>query len=367
MHTEQKNKVEEILYPCLQGTEIFSLPQISPYVIELRQLISAPNDIYKELYLPTLYNFMEFCQSMPTELENAIPYSLLTMRLELAIAVLKLRRGHMLPQHSNSETVAEEESVWTYALFTASLLTNIHYIQSDRSIELYEDKNTKLGLWHAIIGNLYEPGMHYRILAKTPPLEISATALQTELLGKIIPHLGMRWLSSHTELLTLWLEAITKKTATKNILIQLIEEAGKKINFQFLQKVTAMEKLKSSPISQSVPHNLLPPLMDWIGQQGNSKTSFFRLQEGLFITLPALSTYIEKFSIDLSLNSFLQEIEHSLLKKEENAVFKYCSVHFENREIWEGVIVGSEYLNDTLQSYPIRTDFIPNISLQEEA
>lgn len=39
---------------------------------------------------------------------------------------------------------------------------------------------------------------------------------------------------------------------------------------------------------------------------------------------------------------------------------KYCSIHFERRDILEGIVIAEAYLNETLKSLPIREDFIPD-------
>jgi len=366
MKTSQENTTFSNLHPCLPGTQILSLPLINSYVIELRQLISAPNDIYKELYLPTLCNFMELCQAMPADIQNPIPYSLLTRRLELAIAALKLRRGHMLPQHSNSETVAEQEPLWTYALFTTSLLVNINHIQSDRTIDLYQDKNKKLGIWHPMVGSLYEVGTCYTILPQAPQLKVEAPTLQTALLGKIIPGVGMRWLVSYPEVFPLWIEAVTGKAAINNPLMQPVLEAAQKIDFPLVENLTITENWEHSIPSPTTPANLPPILMEWIAQQADSENkspSFLRLSEGLFITTAALTAFIAQSATTLSLNALLKELDSVLLKEDEKLFFEYRSINFENRQILEGVIISQEYLNDTLKAYSVRTDFIPNTFL----
>ncbi len=355
----------EELNACLTGAQIFSLPAINAYAIKLRKLVSAPEDIYKELYIPTLHNFMALCQAMPSDIQNPIAYSLLTQRLSLAIAALKLRRGCMLPKNSNSETIAEQEPLWTYALFTTSLLIKIHHIQSDRTIELYQDKNKTLGVWHAVVGSLYEADTSYKIIPQEQPLKISNEILQAMLLEKIIPQIGMRWLSSCQDVFSLWLEAVIETNTKNNVLIELIQEAAQKIDFPLIEKT-----MRPLELSELAPEpSLLSLLMEWIQQSdGEHRPPYFlRFAEGLFVTPTALTTFITQRAIKLSLAALMKEIESALLKKEENHIFQYCSVRFEDRQILEGVIIHQEHLTDTLKSYPIKTDFIPNISLQEES
>ena len=137
---------------------------------ELKSLISAPVHVYSALYETTLFRLMEFCQAMPQDMNQPKPYSLLMTALENAVAALKIRRGKMLPRHSNSETIAEQEPLWTYAVFTASLWAQLPNLQTDRTVELYKNEQEKIGRWHPLAGNLYEPNTFYKILPEPHPI-----------------------------------------------------------------------------------------------------------------------------------------------------------------------------------------------------
>src|SRR5205807_10243795 len=98
---------------------------LQSYLLELKTLVSCPQDIYQRIYLSATYRLAEFCQAMPvSEAESSKPYSLIERQLRLVLAVLKLRRGNLLPKNAGTETIAAEEAQWTYALFTAALLRN---------------------------------------------------------------------------------------------------------------------------------------------------------------------------------------------------------------------------------------------------
>lgn len=82
---------------------------------EIKNLISCPPKIYSQLYLSTLSQFIIQC---PEELQKDL--------FNLSIAVLKLRRGILLPKNAGAEAIAAEEAQWTYALFSASLLKTLN-------------------------------------------------------------------------------------------------------------------------------------------------------------------------------------------------------------------------------------------------
>lgn len=57
---------------------------------------------------------------------------ILLQALERSIHTLKIRRAYMLPIGSDAETCYQQQEVWTYALFTASLL--IDYFSEEKNI-----------------------------------------------------------------------------------------------------------------------------------------------------------------------------------------------------------------------------------------
>ncbi len=228
------------LQPCLSGDNIARQPRIKPFLVELKSLVSAPPDIYQQLYFATFTAFAEFCQSMPFDLQQPEPYSLLQRQLELAITALKLRRGCMLPQNSESESIAKQEPVWTYAVFTACLLTGLDRLQADRAVGLYLNANEKIGEWSALAGNLYEPKTYYTVNPSTNCHLISSPCFFAFIAGRIIPSCAMRWLAVRPEVFQSWWQTITRDTLAEKPdgLLCLIQQAAEKINYRLTDEKT---------------------------------------------------------------------------------------------------------------------------------
>lgn len=129
-------------------------------LVEVQNLVSCPDKIYKKLYLSTLSHFMTQCQTEE-----------LKQRLTLTIIALKLRRGVLFPKKAGAEAIAAEEAQWTYALFSAALLSG----------------------------------------------------LQFDLIKKVIPNVAENWLSENDFLYSQWKEILfntVKKNNQLNIIIQ---------------------------------------------------------------------------------------------------------------------------------------------------
>ncbi|HVY53029.1 MAG TPA: TraI domain-containing protein [Gammaproteobacteria bacterium] len=360
------------LLPCQSGEIIARQPILQTHLTQLKSLISAPRDIYQELYLATLYRFMEFCQAMPFAVEQPTPFSLLIRQLELAITALQLRRGRMLPTHSESETIAEQEPLWTYALFSSCLFKEILRLQHDRTVTMYRNTSEQLGLWSVAAGNLFEPATYYKITAPAAnPMITDSNICLGILIGKIIPSVGLRWLASHPNVYGSWQNAIQENATTfQNILLDLIAQAASAITYPLgSQQVTppiATQIDSFLKTSEHIPkENILECFINWLTEkimtdEGKSSSVYLlRLPEGLFVGNDWLQAFCNSHQRYAPVTALLAQLADMGAIKSVNTV-KYCSIHFERRDILEGVVIAEAYLNETLKSLPIREDFVPD-------
>lgn len=382
------------LQPCLSGERIAEKKELKNYVMLLKQLISAPNDVYETLYLATLYRFMEFCQALPLDAEGE-PYGLVKWHLELTTTALKLRRGKMLPVNSDSETIAEQEPLWTYALFVAGLLVNYQHWEGSHCIELYKNANERLGIWHPMTGSLYESGAHYKLLSSPHPLQINTQLSQAMVIGRIVPAVGLRWLSSYAAVFSVWLDTIQRSIHSEqnNPLMQLLHQAASTVGFPAAHVDTVKNTVHNTAetthdhLSASVdtkgsspalvdanPPSLLDVLNDWLvisrdklPADGKS-IHCLRIAGGLLITVEALTAFLSEHSFPISVESLVALLKISFFGHEssdKNKLLPLCyrSSHIEKRQIIKGFMLKETHLNAALKTLPIQTDFILDVPL----
>lgn len=372
------------LWPCLKGEEIAKCPELQSICQELKSLISAPAELYATLYETTLFRFMEFCQAMPQDMNQPKPYSLLTNALETAVVALKVRRGTMLPRHSNSETIAEQEPLWTYAIFTASLWVQLPDLQSDRTIELYKNEQEKIGTWHPLAGNLYEPQTFYNVLPEPHLIIVDSTICLVGGLGRIIPAVAYRWLTSDKKMWSSWWEVMTHSISTHNELAQIIQKAlpqnkltnaekisvidtrNQPIRTHSIANETVVEKkskqseseapLKLEPSSEEM--NVLTDIQEWIlyhcSATGklNGKKLFARIPSGLLIRESSLKTFIKGNSEYKSVDVVLKLLEYFLKQESQSVIVNYPFIHDDQEKMIPGIILKIEYLCESLKDYP---------------
>lgn len=364
------------LYPCLSGDDVINNCG-KTLALQIRDLVSATKEIYQDLYLSTLYRFAEFCQSMPLH-QNSEVHSLLKQQLTLVTASLKLRQGLLLPHNSGAETMANEDAQWTYAIFSASLLYQLHYIQSDRQITLHNAQGEKRGSWHPLMGSLYEPNVYFSIQWQSPAAMVSPESLMASIVSRIIsPHI-LRWLSQNPALLIRWWAAVTSEAGHEknNPIWNIIDKAAEAVGYQTnkMSSMKANEMLEESKQRENEiqDHHFSQPFtnpltellgyLDNIQNTNSSDITWLRVKDGLFVCLSVLQVYATAHCDGKMQAEFIDVIKSSLVSEKNQFIFRYRPRVYEDRRIVEGIIIQEEQLSERWQQQPVNEEFQPTLS-----
>ncbi len=357
--------VAEGLFACLSGQQMIEFIPLKHCLNEIRQLVSAPDDVYEKFYLSTLYGMAEFCQAMPfSKTHFDMDYGLLKRQLMLAIAALKIRRGKLLPQQGEIETIAREEAAWTYVVFSSSLLSDIHGVQHDRTVTLHQANGDAAGMWTPLSGSLYEKTRYYRVKWVTNK-EITDTAiLMAALSGRIIPPAVIRWLADKKALYTLWWETLLHESSASNVLQAIIDEAEKKSETLF-QKPAAKQSIPNSGAIQ------LTQLTTWlISKLKDCPEQLFQTEQGFFVSETLLDDFLaELYKTDnagkINKTTFLQQLmkENLLILKGNDFLHSLVPKQFQDRRLFNGIMLNRDFLPDLLQKQPLNPDLKENFSL----
>ena len=206
---------------------------------------------------------MELCQSLPlaSPLKNqttpSTAYGLLHQAFSVAVAALKIRRGRVMPQHSDSEKIAEQEPRWTYALLTTVLFCSLPAEGfTDYPIGLYKNGQERLGTWHPLTGSLYEPQTFYKIENETFGQAVDGTLLRAAWVGRLIPSIAIRWLADFDEVFSVWWEAVTGSSVNleQNPLFQYFREAFQNLGLALEEKNRLHSHQHPKPIPRQKTH-----------------------------------------------------------------------------------------------------------------
>lgn len=391
------------LWPCQRGEIMAQQAPWQLYLKQLRSLISAPPDTYSELYLGTLYRFMELCQALPVVLnppDLLEPYGLIQRAFSLAVAVLQVRRGQMLPSHSDSEKIAAQEAQWTYALLTVALFRAIpaHW-QTAYRVGLYKNEQERLGTWHPLTGSLAELKTFYRIEVEkeeSPSIEVDTSLLMTAWIGRLIPFQALRWLANSAPVFSVWWEAISQSSLLpdNNPLVKAIHEVAEKLGIILTKSLVVVASTPAStssperaieieipvksqqpiiPTAPAIPISTIPTpasppsasrqaltrLSQWLDARAADPEDrpFLRIEKGLFIFEDALQRMMGQYTYYTSREALIQLLTEFLVQENGSFKVRYRSLNVERREIKQGVILAEIYLKDWLKALPICKDF----------
>jgi hypothetical protein len=232
-----------ILTPCFSGPELLSQDFAKNYLLEIKSLVSCPENIYRQLYLSTLHKLAEYCQAMPfSESEFNDANGFLIRQLQLSIAALKLRRGILLPKNAGAEAIAAEEAQWTYAIFSSALLKDLHNLQLDRVIQLYGAEGSEVKEWSTLFGTLYEKDIYYQMkFIKKKPID-KINIFMAAIIGKVISFIPEKWIRENKYLFSQWWEVLLHEASPNNDIEILIHKAADKAGILLCSKKNEEDK-----------------------------------------------------------------------------------------------------------------------------
>lgn len=190
--------------PILQAQDIIRLLSLESRLKSIEILTGAGTEYYQLLYAPALNRYIESVQLVPASASHhhAGPGGLVAHTLDVIDIALRKRKSYNLPQHSTPETISEQEHVWTYAVFSGSLLHDIGKLVCNTRIILSTGAT-----WTPHDSSLLESGAtHYKVV-----FDKARYKLHTQLSNAffhLLPPKGRGWLAQYTDILaqmTAWL------------------------------------------------------------------------------------------------------------------------------------------------------------------
>lgn len=197
----------------------------SAQVKGVQRLCGVPDSHWKSLYLNALLSYSGYVQLLPASESHHHPGpgGLLTHTLEAVNHALRIRRGHLLPQGADTEEITAKQDLWSYAVFSSTLLHDIGKPLMDQLITLYDPRGQNLGQWDALCP--MPTGAWYRIRfrqQRTYRLHERSALLLARL---IIPTQALAWLASDQAVMAAWLAAVSGDHEEAGILGEISQQA----------------------------------------------------------------------------------------------------------------------------------------------
>jgi integrating conjugative element relaxase (TIGR03760 family) len=190
--------------PILTAAQITDLLHLETRLKSIEKLTGAGQAYYQLLYEPALRQYLESVQLAPASAahHHAGPGGLAVHTLDVIDLALRKRKSYNLPQRSNAEAIAEQEHIWTYAIFAGAILHDIGKMVCSTKLVLESGS-----VWTPHDASILATGAtHYRVVFDKAGYKLH-TLLSNGFLH-LLPPKGRGWLAQYPEILaqlTAWL------------------------------------------------------------------------------------------------------------------------------------------------------------------
>lgn len=209
----EKIALQKNATPILSAEDLLSGEKRQQTLTDIRTLLNLPDEEYNKIFLTVVHQFALFVQNLP-ETERSFYASLGGMidhALDRASLSLFLARTYLLPEGSTLSTVSEEEMLWVYAIFTASLFLDIGKIPTRHVVSMTDSAGNTIEAWHPYAGpmQIKDNKTHYIFGFMDDPNDDLRWQVTPLLARQLMPVDGFNWLSSNEEVLQAWIGLLT--------------------------------------------------------------------------------------------------------------------------------------------------------------
>lgn len=180
---------------------------------------------FNSLCLQLLHDFIHHCQRLPETANRyySLPGGLLDHALNRTEAAMQLFR-HSLVQE-NDDDLSEEQTLWLYALFSASILQGIGKLQLDFKIDQFDANGHGLTRWNPLMQSLTAVGKYYHFDFLPCGEDDLRRRLNLLLARQLMPESGFNWIAGNPKVLAIWLALLHEDPNAAGILGAILERA----------------------------------------------------------------------------------------------------------------------------------------------
>ena len=204
-------KIPKNLIAVLSPAEILAGDKRQVLIQQIKEWGALDAKRFDGLCLKLINQLTNYCQHLPETSNSyyALPGGILDYALNRTEAALQLFRQYMV-QHEGAE-LSEIQTLWLYAMFSASLLKDIGKLQIDYLVKVFDPFGEPLKSWNPLIESLVSAGSYYKFEFLSDhedkaPLRRRLNLLIARLL---MPNDGFAWIASNPEVLAAWLALLS--------------------------------------------------------------------------------------------------------------------------------------------------------------
>lgn len=209
---------------------------------QIKELCSWEESRFNGLGLTLLHNLADYFQSLPETATNyySQPGGLLDHALNRTEAALTLFKQYLVLEKSNE--LSEEQILWQYALFSASLLQGIGKLQLDYTITIYDTNyQQRPEKWNPLLEDPAPLGHSYHYEFRKEPDFDFRRRINSLLARRIMPISGFDWIASNEQVLAVWLALLNEDPHAAGTLGAILVRADAIALARYLNQLTAVK------------------------------------------------------------------------------------------------------------------------------
>ncbi len=195
------------LIPIKFGAQLLAKPALQPVLKKLKVLIHQPEAHYQYFYQTSLERLAELVQSLPSYKNKTYNNQggLLDLAVTRAYLVLSQYRQQYPIYRIAPDEMPAKLSLWSYALFTASLFYNVGYIATNFYVATCDSRGYGSKRWNPMQHSMIDVATHFRFSFLNTNYDALASRYTILFAKHLMTPEGLAWIASDIELMDYWL------------------------------------------------------------------------------------------------------------------------------------------------------------------
>lgn len=364
--------------PIETAKTILEAPDRKKVLARLQTLLGLPLERYEALCEPLIHRFAEFVQSLP-ETQNsyfAQHGGLLDHMLQRVLIALEIVQKHFLLEGKAESGLTEEQTLWTYTLFTAALFHNIGTVSANITTQIYDRNRRFVQEWQPLDGPMISQGHYYKYDFTLPAGEHFKQHTSALLARQLMPLDGFRWISSDKELFAIWLSLLHGDMQGGGVLGPILLRANALAIHQYFihlvdlkaqddasRRTRFMLTLAPARIDDATRQLLLGlEFLDWVnlGIESNhitiDKDNIYQTEDGLLITDDAFKDFVKQSEMK---NITWQGVQASFIKMNLHVAGNYGValrgyMNISDNKRFEGLVMPLDHITSQITAETLR-------------
>ena len=246
--TIMNNTPDPTFSPIVTSDQLLGTEKRRAILRKLPMLLGLSETDYQSQVTPLIEKFAEFVQALPETRNNyyAQAGGFLDHALERSSAALTLLRGYFVNDGKETVTLSKPQTLWAYAVFSASVLYGIGKIAVDFSIQVYDKNGGSAKAWQPFAGSLLTQGHQYSYEMQTNFQENFKTRSSLLLARQLMPKEGFAWIAENKEVLSVWMALIDDDVFEAGTLGAVLSRADAQAILKYFESLRAAESSMGS-------------------------------------------------------------------------------------------------------------------------